>query len=339
MIEAFGAGDVAGALALHHELLPGLHGHLPHPGRDPDQGRARPARAARRRGAAPARWPPPTRNRRTSCAARPARAARRQAVSHPHPGPHAPPGTLPQRRAAHHPARRPRRDRPQHDGLRVRRPAAHRRLRRAVPRRRPARRRPDPARLRLPGRPARRRPGDRAHPRARGPHRRGAVPAPRSARTSRWSARSSPWPWSRRKLAEQRIDPFTVDGGRGHATARSARSSCEFFAVNHSIPDALAVAIRTAGRAWCCTPATSRWTSCRWTAGSPTWPASPGSAASGVDLLLSDSTNAEIPGFVTPEREIGPVLDEIFAKAPGSASSWPASPRTCTGSSRCSTPR
>jgi ribonuclease J len=39
--------------------------------------------------------------------------------------------------------------------------------------------------------------------------------------------------------------------------------------------------------------------------------------ATGVDLLLSDSTNAEIPGFVTPEREIGPVLDSIFAKATG----------------------
>jgi ribonuclease J len=39
--------------------------------------------------------------------------------------------------------------------------------------------------------------------------------------------------------------------------------------------------------------------------------------AEGVDLLLSDSTNAEIPGFVTPEREIGPVLDSIFAKAKG----------------------
>jgi ribonuclease J len=37
----------------------------------------------------------------------------------------------------------------------------------------------------------------------------------------------------------------------------------------------------------------------------------------GVDLLMADSTNAEIPGFVTPEREIGPVLDSIFAKAQG----------------------
>jgi ribonuclease J len=39
--------------------------------------------------------------------------------------------------------------------------------------------------------------------------------------------------------------------------------------------------------------------------------------AQGVDLLLSDSTNAEVPGFVSPEREIGPVLDSIFAKAQG----------------------
>ena len=60
--------------------------------------------------------------------------------------------------------------------------------------------------------------------------------------------------------------------------------------------------------AWCSTPATSRWTSCRSTAGSPTWAASPGSATK-ASTSLSDSTNAEVPGFVTPEREIGPVLD------------------------------
>jgi ribonuclease J len=36
---------------------------------------------------------------------------------------------------------------------------------------------------------------------------------------------------------------------------------------------------------------------------------------SGIDLLLADSTNAEVPGFVTPERSIGPVLDDVFARA------------------------
>jgi ribonuclease J len=35
----------------------------------------------------------------------------------------------------------------------------------------------------------------------------------------------------------------------------------------------------------------------------------------GVDLLLLDSTNAEVPGFVTPERDIGPVLDSVIAHA------------------------
>ena len=37
--------------------------------------------------------------------------------------------------------------------------------------------------------------------------------------------------------------------------------------------------------------------------------------AEGVDLLLADSTNAEVPGIVTTERAIGPVLSEVFAAA------------------------
>jgi ribonuclease J len=37
--------------------------------------------------------------------------------------------------------------------------------------------------------------------------------------------------------------------------------------------------------------------------------------AEGVDLLLADSTNAEVPGFTTPERDIAAVLDQVFARA------------------------
>ena len=37
--------------------------------------------------------------------------------------------------------------------------------------------------------------------------------------------------------------------------------------------------------------------------------------ADGVDLLMSDSTNAEVPGFTTSERNIAPVLDQVFASA------------------------
>jgi len=35
----------------------------------------------------------------------------------------------------------------------------------------------------------------------------------------------------------------------------------------------------------------------------------------GVDLFLVDSTNAEVPGFVAPEREIGPVMDNYIRSA------------------------
>ena len=37
----------------------------------------------------------------------------------------------------------------------------------------------------------------------------------------------------------------------------------------------------------------------------------------GVDLFMVDSTNALVPGFITPEREIGPVLDQVFGEAIG----------------------
>ena len=113
-------------------------------------------------------------------------------VSHPHPE-LGPPPRLPKGGAARGRARRARRGRPQHDRLRVRRPAADRRLRRAVPRGDPARRRRDPAGLHLDPGPARQDRRDRADPRPRGPHRRRAVPAARASATSRSSAPSSPW--------------------------------------------------------------------------------------------------------------------------------------------------
>jgi ribonuclease J len=117
------------------------------------------------------------------------------------------------------------------------------------------------------------------------------------------------------KLAERRIEPYTLtvkEGGR----ERLGPFECEFFAVNHSIPDALAVAIRTPAGLVLHTgdfkmdqlPLDGRITDLAGFARL---------GAEGVDLLLSDSTNAEIPGFVTPERDIGPVLDSIFAKATG----------------------
>ena len=117
------------------------------------------------------------------------------------------------------------------------------------------------------------------------------------------------------KLAERRITPYTLTVKEGD-TERLGPFECEFFAVNHSIPDALAVAIKTPAGIVLHTgdfkmdqlPLDGRITDLAGFARL---------GAQGVDLLLSDSTNAEIPGFVTPEREIGPVLDAIFAKARG----------------------
>jgi ribonuclease J len=35
----------------------------------------------------------------------------------------------------------------------------------------------------------------------------------------------------------------------------------------------------------------------------------------GVDLFLTDSTNAEVPGFTTPEKDIAPAIDRVFQQA------------------------
>jgi ribonuclease J len=98
----------------------------------------------------------------------------------------------------------------------------------------------------------------------------------------------------------EQISPFTV----------------EFFAVNHSIPDALAVTITTPAGIVLHTgdfkmdqvPLDRRVTDLNGFA-------RVGDA--GLDLLLVDSTNAEVPGFVPSERDIVPVLDAIFARAEG----------------------
>jgi ribonuclease J len=117
------------------------------------------------------------------------------------------------------------------------------------------------------------------------------------------------------KLAERRIEPYTLTVREGR-TERLGPFECEFFAVNHSIPDALAVAVRTPAGLVLHTgdfkmdqvPLDGRITDLAGFARL---------GAEGIDLLLSDSTNAEIPGFVTPERDIGPVLGAIFGKAKG----------------------
>ncbi len=90
----------------------------------------------------------------------------------------------------------------------------------------------------------------------------------------------------------------------------------EYFHVSHSIPDAVGLAITTgAGLVIHMsdfkldkTPVDG-------------WPTDLAKltelSARGVDLLLSDSTNAERPGWTPSESVIGPAFDEVFAKAKG----------------------
>lgn len=113
------------------------------------------------------------------------------------------------------------------------------------------------------------------------------------------------------KLKEHRIQPVTLAVREGQTETLGA-FECEFVAVNHSIPDALAVAVRTGAGTVLHTgdfkmdqlPLDGRITDLR---------AFARLGEQGVDLFMVDSTNAEVPGFVAQERGIGPVLDSVFA--------------------------
>ncbi|GAA3925649.1 ribonuclease J [Microbacterium soli] len=116
------------------------------------------------------------------------------------------------------------------------------------------------------------------------------------------------------KLKEHRIKPFTLTVKEGQRE-KVGPFDLEFIAVNHSIPDALAVAIRTPAGLVLATgdfkmdqlPLDGRITDLR---------AFARLGDEGVDLFLVDSTNADVPGFTPTERSIGPVLDQVIGKAP-----------------------
>ena len=115
------------------------------------------------------------------------------------------------------------------------------------------------------------------------------------------------------KCKEHRLNPHLVEVAEGGRVSYGD-FECEFFAVNHSIPDALAVAIRTQAGLVLHTgdikldqlPLDGRLTDI---AGFSRL------GDEGVDLFLVDSTNAEVPGFVMAEREIGAVLDGVISRA------------------------
>jgi ribonuclease J len=116
------------------------------------------------------------------------------------------------------------------------------------------------------------------------------------------------------KLREHRISNTVRRQVTDGDTMTVGPYDLEFVAVNHSIPDALAVAVRTAAGTVLHTgdfkmdqlPLDGRITDLR---------AFARLGEEGVDLFLVDSTNAEVPGFTTPERDISPELERVFARS------------------------
>jgi len=112
------------------------------------------------------------------------------------------------------------------------------------------------------------------------------------------------------KLKERRITAPLIEVRAGQRQSFGP-FDLEFVAVNHSIPDALAIAIKTPAGVVLATgdfkmdqlPLDGRITDLTTFARL---------GEEGVDLFMVDSTNADVPGFTTSEREISPVLDRVI---------------------------
>ncbi len=115
------------------------------------------------------------------------------------------------------------------------------------------------------------------------------------------------------KLQEHKITPYSLTVSEGDREVFGP-FDVEFLAVNHSIPDALALYLRTSAGTVLHTgdfkmdqlPLDGRLTDLRGFARA---------GEEGVDLFMVDSTNADVPGFTPHERDIGPVLDQVVHRA------------------------
>jgi len=116
------------------------------------------------------------------------------------------------------------------------------------------------------------------------------------------------------KLREHRLKETVHHEVKEGDRIRFGPFDLEFVAVNHSIPDALAVAIRTGAGMVLHTgdfkmdqlPLDGRITDLR---------AFARLGEEGVDLFLTDSTNAEVPGFTTAEKRIMPAIEQVFRES------------------------
>lgn len=117
------------------------------------------------------------------------------------------------------------------------------------------------------------------------------------------------------KCREHRIKPVFQVVAEGQRSTHGV-FECEYFAVNHSIPDALAIAVHTGAGTILHTgdikldqlPLDGRPTDL---------PGMSRLGAAGVDLFLCDSTNAAVPGVSPSESEVGPALHRLIRGADG----------------------
>ncbi|OCB29396.1 ribonuclease J [Mycobacterium malmoense] len=117
------------------------------------------------------------------------------------------------------------------------------------------------------------------------------------------------------KCREHRLKPVFVEVTERQRSTHGV-FECEYFAVNHSIPDALAIAVHTGAGTVLHTgdikldqlPLDGRPTDL---------PGMSRLGDAGVDLFLCDSTNSEIPGVGPSESEVGPTLHRLIRGAEG----------------------
>ncbi|MDX1874949.1 ribonuclease J [Mycolicibacterium sp. 120266] len=117
------------------------------------------------------------------------------------------------------------------------------------------------------------------------------------------------------KCREHRIKPKFVHVAEGQRSTHGV-FECQYFAVNHSIPDALAIAVHTGAGTVLHTgdikldqlPPDGRPTDL---------PGMSRLGDAGVDLFLCDSTNSEHPGVSPSESEVGPTLHRLIRGAEG----------------------
>lgn len=118
------------------------------------------------------------------------------------------------------------------------------------------------------------------------------------------------------KLSEFRIRAPKFREVKGGSHVNLGGISLDFFSMTHSIPGALGVFIRTKQGTVMHT-GDFKLDQTPIDGVTPDYAAISRFAKQGIDLLLSDSTNATVPGFTKSEAEVGPNLLHAIKNAPG----------------------